>query len=127
MRDYQYVGDHCRALDIVLRKGKLGEAYNVGTGNEMENLKMVEILLAELNRPASLIRHVADRPGHDRRYSLNVEKVKQLGWEPEYSLPQAVQITAKWYSENEWWWRKIKSGEYREYYEAQYGQRLRDV
>ena len=125
MRDYQHVGDHCRAVDLVLHEGVYGEAYNVGTGDEMENLEMVEIVLATLDRPASLIRHVADRPGHDRRYSLNVEKVKQLGWQPNYSLPEAVRLTAAWYQQNEWWWRKIKSGEYRAYYEAQYGERLR--
>ena len=127
MRDYQYVGDHCRALDVVLRKGDYGEAYNIGTGNEMENLVMIEILLDELKRPSNLIRHVADRPGHDRRYSLNVDKVKRLGWEPEYSLSEAVRLTARWYRDNEWWWRKIKDGDYKEYYEAQYGQRLRDT
>jgi dTDP-glucose 4,6-dehydratase len=70
---------------------------------------------------------VADRPGHDRRYSLNVEKVKKLGWQPEYSLPEAVKLTAKWYEKNEWWWRKIKEGEYQQYYETQYGDRLRDA
>jgi dTDP-glucose 4,6-dehydratase len=125
MRDYQHVSDHCRAVDLVLHKGQMGQAYNIGTGHEMENLKMVEILLDTLDRPASLIRHVADRPGHDRRYSLNVGKIKQLGWEPRYTLPEAVKITAEWYRDNEWWWRKIKSGEYRAYYEAQYGERLR--
>jgi dTDP-glucose 4,6-dehydratase len=126
-RDYQYVGDHCRALDVVLHQGVKGEIYNVGTGHEMENLAMIELLLDELDRPASLIRHVADRPGHDRRYSLDVSKVKRLGWEPEYSLAEAVRQTAIWYRQNEWWWRKIKEGEYREYYEAQYGERLRDT
>ncbi len=126
-RDYQYVGDHCRALDVVLHQGVKGEIYNVGTGHEMENLAMIELLLDELDRPASLIRHVADRPGHDRRYSLDVSKVKRLGWEPEYSLAEAVRQTAIWYRQNEWWWRKIKEGEYREYYEAQYGERLRDA
>jgi dTDP-glucose 4,6-dehydratase len=127
MRDYQYVGDHCAAIDIVLGHGQLGEIYNIGTGHEMENLTMVEILLDTLDRPHNLIRHVADRPGHDRRYSLNVAKVKALGWQPEYTLPEAIRITAKWYQANEWWWRKIKDGEYRAYYEAQYGQRLREA
>ena len=125
MRDYQYVGDHCRALEVVLHEGEIGEIYNVGTGHEMENLKMVEILLDELDRPETLIRHVADRPGHDRRYSLNVDKVRGLGWKPNYTLEEAVRMTADWYQKNEWWWRKIKEGDYREYYEAQYGDRLR--
>jgi dTDP-glucose 4,6-dehydratase len=126
-RDYQHVGDHCQAIDAVLHKGKIGEIYNIGTGHEMENLAMVEILLDALDRPQSLIRHVTDRPGHDRRYSLNVEKVKGLGWKPEYTLEEAIRLTAKWYKENEWWWRKIRNAEYNDYYEAQYGDRLRDT
>ena len=124
MRDYQYVGDHCKAVDLVLHKGLIGEVYNIGTGHEMENLKMVEILLNTLDRPKSLIRHVEDRPGHDRRYSLNVNKVRQLGWKPEFSLSEAIRKTARWYRDNEWWWRKTKAGEFQTYYEAQYGERL---
>lgn len=126
-RDYQYVLDHCAGIDLVLHRGKIGEAYNVGTGQEMENLQMVEILLNSLQRPHHLIRHVADRPGHDRRYSLNVNKIRALGWEPEHSPAEAIQLTAHWYQQNEWWWRKIKNGEYRAYYEKQYGQRLREA
>jgi dTDP-glucose 4,6-dehydratase len=124
MRDYQYVGDHCAAIDLVLHTGVIGEVYNVGTGEEMENLSMVEILLETLHRPATLIRHVADRPGHDRRYSLNVDKIKALGWQPEHSPAEAIRKTALWYRDNEWWWRKIKSGDFKAYYQAQYGQRL---
>lgn len=127
MRDYQYVGDHCVAVDLVLHRGTIGEVYNVGTGHEMENLKMVEILLDALDRPKSLIRHVTDRPGHDRRYSLNVEKIRALGWEPEFDQSEAIRETALWYRNNEWWWRKTKAGEYRAYYEAQYGERLRNA
>lgn len=127
MRDYQYVGDHCAAIDLVLRNGQVGEIYNIGTGHEMENMQMVEILLETLHRSRDLIRHVEDRPGHDRRYSLNVAKVKALGWQPEYTLPEAIRKTAEWYQANEWWWRKIKDGEYRAYYEAQYGKRLREA
>ncbi|MDX1615686.1 MAG: dTDP-glucose 4,6-dehydratase [Candidatus Promineifilaceae bacterium] len=125
MRDYQYVGDHVTAVDLVLHRGAIGDIYNIGTGHEMENLTMVEILLEALERPRSLVRHVTDRPGHDRRYSLNVDKVKALGWEPQFTLDQAIRKTAIWYRDNEWWWRPIKSGEYREYYERQYGERLR--
>ncbi len=125
MRDYQYVGDHCSAIDLVLHEGVAGEVYNIGTGHEMENLAMIEVLLATLGRSNDLIRHVADRPGHDRRYSLNVGKMKSLGWTPQYSLEDAVRITAEWYQDNEWWWRKIKSGEFKEYYDRQYGERLR--
>lgn len=127
MRDYQYVGDHCRAVDLVLHDGLPGEIYNIGTGHEMENLKMAEILLGALDRPDSLIRHVTDRPGHDRRYSLNVDKIKNLGWVPKYSLAEAIRKTAQWYRDNEWWWRKIKEGDYKEYYEAQYGERLKEA
>ncbi len=123
MRDYQYVLDHCEAIDIVLQRGKIGEIYNVGTGQEMENLKMVEILLDELGKPHSLIQHVEDRPGHDRRYSLNVDKLKSLGWQPRHTHEEAIRKTVRWYVENEWWWRKIKSGEFQEYYRRQYGQR----
>ena len=123
MREYQYVEDHCEAIDLVLHKGVLGEAYNIGTGEEMENLRMVEILLETLNRPKDLIRHVKDREGHDRRYSLNIDKIKALGWEPRHTSEEAVAKTAVWYRENEWWWRKIKSGEFKEYYQKQYGHR----
>ncbi len=123
MREYQYVLDHCEAIDLVLHKGKLGEAYNIGTGEEMENVQMVEILLETLNRPKALIQHVKDREGHDRRYSLNIDKIKALGWEPKHTSAEAVAKTAVWYRENEWWWRKIKSGEFKEYYEKQYGHR----
>jgi len=127
MRDYQYVGDHCSAIDLVLHQGGSGEVYNIGTGNEMENLTMIEVLLAALGRSKDLIRHVADRPGHDRRYSLNVDKMKDLGWMPQYSLEDAVRMTAEWYRDNEWWWRKVKAGEFKQYYDRQYGERLRST
>ncbi|HNR95954.1 MAG TPA: dTDP-glucose 4,6-dehydratase [Anaerolineae bacterium] len=123
-RDYQYVMDHCEALDVVLHRGKPGEVYNIGTGSEMENLTMVEILLDELGKPRSLIQHVTDRPGHDRRYCLNVDKVRALGWQPQHTHEEAIRATVRWYVENEWWWRPIKSGErYKQYYEANYAQR----
>ena len=123
MREYQYVEDHCEAIDLVLHQGVLGEAYNVGTGEEMENVQMVEILLETLNRPLELIKHVKDREGHDRRYSLNINKIKALGWQPKHTPAEAVRKTAVWYRENEWWWRKIKSGEFKAYYQKQYGHR----
>ena len=124
MREYQYVGDHCEAIDLVLHKGGIGEIYNVGTGQEMENLQMVEILLKALNRPRELILHVKDRPGHDRRYSLDIRKIKSLGWQPRHTPEEAITLTAQWYAANEWWWRKIKGGAFQEYYETQYGERL---
>jgi dTDP-glucose 4,6-dehydratase len=122
-RDYQYVLDHCEGIDIVLHLGALGEIYNVGTGCEMENLAMVRILLDELGKPESLIRHVEDRPGHDRRYCLNVDKLIGLGWKPRHTHEQAIRKTVRWYVENEWWWRKIKSGEFKEYYRKMYANR----
>ncbi len=127
MREYQYVTDHCEAIDLVLHEGQLGETYNIGTGQPMENLQMVEILLDELDKPSSLIRHVADRPGHDRRYNLNIDKILALGWRPRHTAEDAIRRTARWYRDNEWWWRKIKSGEFREYYERQYGERLKET
>ncbi len=122
-RDYQYVLDHCEGIDVVLHRGQIGEIYNVGTGAEMENLVMVEILLDELGKPRSLIQHVEDRPGHDRRYCLNVDKLKALGWEPRHTHEEAIRKTVRWYVANEWWWRKIKSGEFKEYYRRLYGER----
>jgi dTDP-glucose 4,6-dehydratase len=122
-RDYQFVLDHCEGIDVVLQKGAPGEIYNVGTGSEMENLAMVEILLDELGKPASLIQHVEDRPGHDRRYCLNVDKLKALGWQPRHNHEEAIRQTVRWYVGNEWWWRKIKSGEFKDYYRKLYGNR----
>jgi dTDP-glucose 4,6-dehydratase len=122
-RDYQHVLDHCEGIDLVLHKGQIGEIFNVGTGGEMENLRMVEILLDELGKPDSLIRHVEDRPGHDRRYCLNVDKLMALGWRPRHTHEEAIRETVRWYTANEWWWRKIKSGEFKEYYRKLYGDR----
>jgi len=125
MREYQHVRDHCEAIDLVLRRGTIGEVYNVGTGVEVENLRMVEIILDTLDRPRSLIRHVADRPGHDRRYSLDIRKIVALGWEPAHTPEEAIIKTAIWYRDNEWWWRKVRGGDFQKYYETQYGDRLR--
>lgn len=127
MRDYQYVLDHCEAIDLVLHQGQPGEIYNVGTGHETENVVMAHAILGLLNKPHSLIRHVADRPGHDRRYSLNVDKIGALGWHSRHPFEQAIEATVRWYAANEWWWRPLKSGTYLEYYRAWYGQRLADV
>ncbi|NCF64772.1 MAG: dTDP-glucose 4,6-dehydratase [Chloroflexi bacterium] len=125
MREYQYVVDHCDAIDLVLHSGTIGEIYNIGTGLEMENLQMVEILLQAIDCPRDLIRHVKDRPGHDRRYSLNIDKIKALGWQPRHTPAEAIAATGRWYADNEWWWRKIKHGAFQDYYETQYGERLR--
>lgn len=121
MRDYQYVMDHCEGIDVVLHKGVPGEVYNLGTGHETRNIDMARKLLAILGKPESLLQYITDRPGHDRRYSLNIDKVRALGWAPRHDFDAALEKTVRWYLENEWWWRKIKSGEhYRAYYDAHY-------
>jgi dTDP-glucose 4,6-dehydratase len=121
VRDYQYVLDHCEAIDIVLHKGEVGGIYNVGTGTEMCNIDMTRLVLELLGKPESLIQPVRDRPGHDRRYALDVLKICGLGWEPAHTCEEAIAKTVRWYVENEWWWRPIKSGErYQEYYKRQY-------
>jgi len=121
MRDYQYVLDHCEAIDLVLHKGEIGGIYNVGTGTEMRNINMTRLVLKLLGKPESLIQPVRDRPGHDRRYALDVIKICGLGWEPAHTCEEAIEKTVRWYVENEWWWRPIKSGEhYQEYYQRQY-------
>lgn len=122
-RDYQYVLDHCEGIDIVLHYGKLGEAYNLGTGVETRNIDMARMILRLLGKPESLIQFVKDRPGHDRRYSINCDKIKALGWRSRHSFEQALEKTVRWYMEHEDWWRPLKSGEYKEYYRRQYLQR----
>jgi dTDP-glucose 4,6-dehydratase len=127
VRPYQYVMDHIEGIDLVLQKGKLGEAYNIGPDAETLNIVMTQKMLALLGKPESLIKYVADRPGHDRRYSLDCTKIKSLGWRPGHTFDQALEKTVRWYVENEWWWRKLKSGEYLEYYRKWYGQRLAEA
>jgi dTDP-glucose 4,6-dehydratase len=127
VRPYQYVMDHIEGIDLVLREGKLGEAYNIGPDVETVNIEMTKKMLALLGKPESLIKYVADRPGHDRRYSLDCAKIKALGWRPGHTFDQALEKTVRWYVENEWWWRKLKSGEYLEYYRKWYGQRLAEA
>lgn len=121
MRDYQYVQDHCEGIDVVLRKGQPGEIYNLGTGIETTNIEMTKLVLKLLKKPQSLIQPITDRPGHDRRYALNCDKIKALGWESPHNFEQAIEATVKWYVDNEWWWRKIKNGQhYQAYYRRQY-------
>ena len=109
VRDWLYVVDNCEAIDLFLRRGKIGEIYNVGAGNEKMNLEIATFILKELGKPKSMIKFVKDRPGHDRRYSLNCEKLKALGWKPEYPFEKGLKETVKWYKQNVKWWRKIKS------------------
>lgn len=121
MRDYQYVGDHCEGIDVVLHRGVLGEIYNLGTGIETRNIEMARKLLAILGKPETLLQYITDRPGHDRRYALNVDKIKGLGWRPRHDFDSALERTVRWYVDNEWWWRKIRSGEhYQNYYQQHY-------
>jgi dTDP-glucose 4,6-dehydratase len=121
MRDYQYVLDHCEGIDVVLHQGKPGEIYNLGTGVETRNVDMARAILDLLGKSDSLIQPVRDRPGHDRRYALDISKICALGWEPGFTFEEALEETVRWYVENEWWWRPIKSGEhYQEYYRRQY-------
>lgn len=123
VRDWLFVVDHCTGIETVLRKGQLGEIYNIGGGNERENIDVTRRLLQRLGKPESLIRYVTDRPGHDRRYSVDCAKLKTLGWSPRTDFDAALGETIDWYVEHESWWRKIKSGEYRKYYEEMYGKR----
>ncbi len=120
MRDYQYVLDHCEGIDVVLHRGQPGEVYNVGSEVETENVVMAQAILDLLGKPHSLIQPVRDRPGHDRRYSLDCAKLRALGWRSRHDFAQAIEKTVRWYVDNEWWWRKIKSGAYKEYYRRQY-------
>ncbi len=123
VRDWLYVEDHSLALDHIIREGKIGEVYNIAGGNEIVNLELTHQILAILGKPTSLIDHVKDRPGHDRRYSLTCEKLKSLGWKPKYSFPQALRSTVQWYLNNQQWWREIKERDerYKSYYRQQYG------
>lgn len=122
VRDWIFVEDHCRALEMVVQKGQAGEVYNIGADNEFSNMELVKKILQVLNKPDTLIKFVQDRPGHDRRYAINSGKIKQsLGWEPIYSFDEALRRTISWYLENPDWWKRIKSGAYQEYYHKWYG------
>jgi dTDP-glucose 4,6-dehydratase len=124
VRNWLYVEDCCRAIDLALERGEAGEVYNVGGPDEVPNLDVVQRILELTERDESLIEHVADRPGHDRRYSLASEKLEALGWKPEVGFDEGLRRTVEWYRENESWWEPIRSGEYRSYYERQYGRAL---
>jgi len=124
VRDWIHVEDHCCALDLVIQRGKQGETYNIGADNERTNLEMVRRILDIVEKPPSLITFVSDRPGHDRRYALETTKIRrELGWEPRHSFEEALKRTVEWYIENEPWWRRVKSGEYLEYYKKVYLER----
>lgn len=125
VRDWLHVDDHCRALDLLIAEGRSGETYNIGGGNEVTNRDLTERILALVDRPASLIRPVADRPGHDRRYCLDTAKLRGLGWAPQAVFETGLRATVDWYAKHQSWWRPIKEGNaaYRAYYERQYAGR----
>lgn len=120
VRDWIYVDDNCAGIDAVLRHGRDGEIYNIGGGNEIENLTITREILRLLDKGEELIRYVADRPGHDRRYSIDCTKAHALGWRPATPFVAGLERTVAWYRDNPEWWRPIKSGEWRDYYAAQY-------
>lgn len=125
VRDWLYVEDHCEGVDYVLHHGQIGETYNIGGGNEKTNIEITNIILKKLNKPDSLIKKVADRPGHDRRYAVDTRKVEKLGWKPKYRFEDAIAETIGWYVQNEPWWRKIKEKQkaYQEFLKKNYEDR----
>jgi dTDP-glucose 4,6-dehydratase len=121
VRDWIYVIDHNKAIELVLDKGKTGEVYNIGANTEKRNIEIVKLILNQLGKPEKLIEFVKDRPGHDKRYAINSSKIKkELGWEAEHSFEDAIRDTVNWYIKNEKWWKEIISGDYKNYYKLQY-------
>lgn len=128
VRDWIYVEDHCAALDLVLRGGRPGEIYNIGASSERSNREVTELILSILDKPLSLIRYVSDRPGHDRRYALDATKMRaEFDWRPLHTFDDALRRTVLWYRDHPTWWQRVKSGEYRTYYQRMYGVRLGGV
>jgi len=121
VRDWIYVIDHNKAINLVLEKGRIGEVYNIGASNEMPNIQIVKLILQHLNKSEELIQYVKDRPGHDRRYAIDSSKIKnELGWQPEFLFEEAIGKTIDWYLKNKSWWESIISGDYVKYYNKQY-------
>ncbi|MGN0613935.1 MAG: dTDP-glucose 4,6-dehydratase [Porcipelethomonas sp.] len=126
VRDWLYVKDHCKAIDLVMRKGREGEVYNIGGHNERTNLEVVKTILKELNKPESLITFVTDRPGHDMRYAIDPTKIHtELGWLPETKFEEGIKKTIQWYLDNKKWWQDIVSGEYQNYFDKMYKEKGR--
>jgi dTDP-glucose 4,6-dehydratase len=124
VRDWLYVEDHCKAIDLIIHKGRVGEVYNIGGHNEMKNIDIVKIICKALDKPESLITYVTDRKGHDMRYAIDPTKIhNELGWLPETMFKDGIQKTIQWYLDNKEWWQTIISGEYQNYYEKMYGNR----
>lgn len=125
VRDWLHVEDHCVAIDLIIRNGRVGEVYNIGGHNERTNLEVVKTILKALGKPESLIKYVTDRPGHDMRYAIDPTKMEtELGWKPKYVFDTGIQQTIEWYLNNKEWWEHIISGEYSQYFEKMYGDRL---
>ena len=125
VRDWLFVEDHCSAICEVLHKGKFGDVYNIGGNNEWYNIDIVKLILKLLNKTENQITYVKDRPGHDRRYAIDSTKIMTgLGWEPKYKFDEGIEKTIKWYVENEQWWRKVMSGEYKKYFEDNYKNKI---
>jgi len=127
VRDWIHVDDHCEAIDFLMTHGKHGEVYNIGGGNERCNIDTACFILEELKKPGMLIEHVKDREGHDRRYALDCTKLMSLGWKPKIRFGNGLKDTVKWYINNQSWWKRIKSGEFMEYYKNQYSHRFADT
>lgn len=125
VRDWLHVADHCTAIDLIIHNGRVGEVYNVGGHNERTNLEVVKTILKALDKPESLINYVTDRPGHDLRYAIDPTKLEtELGWKPQYNFDTGIQQTIEWYLTHKEWWERIINGEYANYFEAMYGERL---
>ena len=128
VRDWLYVTDHCSAIDLVVRKGREGEVYNIGGHNERTNLEVVKTILKALGKPETLIKYVTDRPGHDLRYAMDPTKIEtELGWKPEYTFDTGIPVTIQWYLDNKEWWEHIVNGEYTKYFDTMYGKRLNEA
>lgn len=126
VRDWLHVYDHCVAIDLIIRKGRVGEVYNVGGHNERTNLEVVQTILKALNKPEFLIKYVEDRKGHDRRYAIDPTKLEtELGWKPKYNFDTGIQQTIQWYLDNKEWWQNILSGEYQNYFEKMYAGKVK--
>ena len=124
VRDWLYVEDHCKGIDMVMREGRVGEIYNIGGHNEMRNIDIVKLICSELGKPESLIHYVTDRKGHDLRYAIDPTKIHdELGWYPETMFKDGIKKTIRWYLDNRSWWQPIIDGEYQNYYEQMYGKR----
>ena len=124
VRDWLYVEDHCKAIDLIIHKGRVGEVYNIGGHNEMAHIDIVKIICKELGKPESLITYVGDRKGHDLRYAIDPTKINsELGWQPETMFKDGIKLTIDWYLNNKEWWEDIISGDYQNYYAEMYGKK----